>query len=57
MVDILNTDLGFVDRVRSTAPVTFMINMLYACSILYKYKLPFIVAINKLSTTSMLWSG
>ena len=52
MVNILNTDLGFVDRVRSTAPVTFMINMLYACSILYKYKLPFIVAINKIDVVN-----
>lgn len=36
-----------VDIVRSTNPVTFMSNMLYACSILYKSKLPFIVAFNK----------
>jgi hypothetical protein len=36
-----------VDVVRSTNPVTFMSNMLYACSILYKAKLPFIVALNK----------
>ena len=32
---------------RSTNPVTFMSNMLYACSILYKTKLPFIVVLNK----------
>ena len=37
-----------MDAVRSTSPVTFMSNMLYACSILYKYKLPFIVAMNKI---------
>lgn len=36
-----------VDSARSVNPVTFMSNMLYACSILYKTKLPFIVAINK----------
>lgn len=28
-------------------PVTFMSNMLYACSILYKTKLPFIIVFNK----------
>ena len=32
---------------RSTNPVTFMSNMLYACSILYKTKLPFVVVLNK----------
>ena len=36
-----------VDTPRCTAPVTFMSNMLYACSILYKTKLPFIIAFNK----------
>lgn len=36
-----------MDTVRSTNPVTFMSNMLYACSILYKTKLPFIIAMNK----------
>ncbi|KAI0033605.1 XPA-binding protein 1 [Vararia minispora EC-137] len=36
-----------VDTPRSTAPATFMSNMLYACSILYKTKLPFIVVFNK----------
>nr|KAF6460552.1 hypothetical protein HJG59_011465 [Molossus molossus] len=35
------------DISRSTKPVTFMSNMLYACSILYKTKLPFIVVMNK----------
>ena len=39
-------------QVRSTNPVTFMSNMLYACSILYKYKLPFIVALNKVDVVS-----
>lgn len=37
-----------MDTVRSTSPQTFMSNMLYACSILYKYKLPFIIAMNKI---------
>lgn len=36
-----------MDTVRSVAPVTFMSNMLYACSILYKTRLPFIVVMNK----------
>ncbi|KAG3280981.1 GPN1-like [Ictidomys tridecemlineatus] len=36
-----------MDTSRSTNPVTFMSNMLYACSILYKTKLPFIMVMNK----------
>ncbi|XP_044866641.1 GPN-loop GTPase 1 [Mauremys mutica] len=36
-----------MDTSRSTSPITFMSNMLYACSILYKTKLPFILAMNK----------
>lgn len=36
-----------MDVVRSISPTTFMSNMLYACSILYKARLPFIVALNK----------
>ncbi|KAI0315676.1 hypothetical protein OF83DRAFT_1130794 [Amylostereum chailletii] len=36
-----------VDTPRSIAPATFMSNMLYACSILYKTKLPFILVFNK----------
>uniref|UniRef100_A0A8D2MUH4 GPN-loop GTPase n=1 Tax=Zonotrichia albicollis TaxID=44394 RepID=A0A8D2MUH4_ZONAL len=36
-----------MDTSRSTNPITFMSNMLYACSILYKTKLPFIVVMNK----------
>lgn len=36
-----------MDTARSENPVTFMSNMLYACSILYKTKLPFLVAMNK----------
>ncbi|KAK3095982.1 hypothetical protein FSP39_021622 [Pinctada imbricata] len=37
-----------MDTSRSVNPITFMSNMLYACSILYKAKLPFIVAMNKI---------
>lgn len=37
-----------VDTARCVKPVTFMSNMLYACSILYKTKLPFVVAFNKI---------
>lgn len=36
-----------MDIVKSARPVTFMSNMLYAVSILYKTKLPFIVVLNK----------
>ncbi|XP_031436630.1 GPN-loop GTPase 1 [Clupea harengus] len=36
-----------MDTSRSVNPVTFMSNMLYACSIMYKTKLPFIVVMNK----------
>lgn len=39
-----------MDIYRSHKPVTFMSNMLYACSILYKTnKLPLVVAMNKVS--------
>uniref|UniRef100_A0A1I8J0F0 AAA domain-containing protein n=2 Tax=Macrostomum lignano TaxID=282301 RepID=A0A1I8J0F0_9PLAT len=44
----LPTVLVYVmDTPRSHSPVTFMSNMLYACSILYKTRLPFVVALNK----------
>ncbi|WVQ76664.1 hypothetical protein IAR50_006338 [Cryptococcus sp. DSM 104548] len=36
-----------IDTPRTASPVTFMSNMLYACSILYKTKLPFILVFNK----------
>jgi GTPase SAR1 family protein len=36
-----------VDTPRCTNPTTFMSNMLYACSILYKTKLPLLVVFNK----------
>ncbi|XP_045171831.2 GPN-loop GTPase 1-like [Mercenaria mercenaria] len=41
-----------MDTSRSVSPVTFMSNMTYACSILYKTKLPFIVAMNKIDIVS-----
>lgn len=37
-----------MDTSRCVSPVTFMSNMLYACSILYKTKLPFLVVFNKI---------
>lgn len=40
-----------VDTPRNTSPTTFMSNMLYACSILYKTKLPMIVVFNKTDVT------
>mmetsp|Transcript_39993 Transcript_39993/g.101584 ORF Transcript_39993/g.101584 Transcript_39993/m.101584 type:complete len:379 (+) Transcript_39993:95-1231(+) len=40
------------DTARCAKPVTFMSNMLYACSILYKTKLPFIIAFNKVDVMS-----
>ncbi|RKO95471.1 hypothetical protein CAUPRSCDRAFT_4708, partial [Caulochytrium protostelioides] len=36
-----------IDTPRSASPATFMSNMLYACSILYKTKLPFVLVWNK----------
>ena len=36
-----------IDTPRNTNPTTFMSNMLYACSILYKTKLPMIIVFNK----------
>ena len=40
-----------VDTPRNTSPTTFMSNMLYACSILYKTKLPMIIVFNKTDVT------
>lgn len=37
-----------IDTPRNTSPVTFMSNMMYACSILYKTKLPFLLVFNKI---------
>lgn len=36
-----------VDTPRTTSPTTFMSNMLYACSILYKTRLPIVLTFNK----------
>ena len=36
-----------IDASKTTSATTFMSNMLYACSILYKTRLPFIVVLNK----------
>jgi GTPase SAR1 family protein len=36
-----------IDSTKASSPSTFISNMLYACSILYKSKLPFVVALNK----------
>ncbi|KAL7069041.1 putative XPA-binding protein 1 [Cryptosporidium serpentis] len=36
-----------IDTVRSQKPVTFMSNMLYACSVMYRCKLPFTAVFNK----------
>ena len=37
-----------VDTPRTATPATFMSNMLYACSILYKTKLPMVIVFNKI---------
>ena len=44
--------LYVVDTPRTTSPVTFMSNMMYACSIAYKSKLPFLLVFNKTDVTS-----
>ncbi len=44
--------LYVVDTTRTTSPATFMSNMLYACSILYKTRLPFVLAFNKCDVAS-----
>eukprot|EP00455_Lapot_gusevi_P001352 TRINITY_DN10554_c0_g1_i1.p1 TRINITY_DN10554_c0_g1~~TRINITY_DN10554_c0_g1_i1.p1 ORF type:complete len:379 (+),score=71.43 TRINITY_DN10554_c0_g1_i1:60-1139(+) len=36
-----------IDTPRTSSPITFMSNMMYACSIMYKTKLPLIIAFNK----------
>lgn len=43
-----------IDTPRTTSPATFMSNMLYACSIMYKTRLPFILVFNK--TDEQDWS-
>ncbi|SBT43968.1 XPA binding protein 1, putative [Plasmodium ovale wallikeri] len=37
-----------IDTVRCERPITFMSNMLYACSVLYKTRLPFLACFNKI---------
>mmetsp|Transcript_4297 Transcript_4297/g.6818 ORF Transcript_4297/g.6818 Transcript_4297/m.6818 type:complete len:374 (+) Transcript_4297:46-1167(+) len=44
--------LYVVDTPRTVSPVTFMSNMLYACSIMYKLKLPFLLVFNKCDITA-----
>eukprot|EP00043_Microstomoeca_roanoka_P004347 m.49092 g.49092 ORF g.49092 m.49092 type:complete len:392 (-) comp12448_c0_seq1:26-1201(-) len=43
--------LYVIDTPRCTSPVTFMSNMMYACSIMYKTRLPFILVFNKTDVT------
>jgi GTPase SAR1 family protein len=43
-----------MDTARCVNPVTFMSNMLYACSIMYRTKLPFIVVLNKVRIPGVL---
>lgn len=40
--------LFVVDTPRSANPMTFVSNMLYACSVMYKTRLPLVVALNKI---------
>eukprot|EP00127_Corallochytrium_limacisporum_P002423 Clim_evm64s119 gene=Clim_evmTU64s119 len=40
--------LFIVDTPRCTSPITFMSNMLYACSIMYKNRLPMVIVFNKI---------
>lgn len=46
--------LYIIDTTLCQNPATFMSNMLYACSILYKTKLPFILVFNKIDETDQL---
>jgi len=41
-----------VDTPRTTSTTTFMSNMLYACSVLYKTRLPFVIVFNKVDVAS-----
>eukprot|EP01084_Bolivina_argentea_P130898 231083_1 len=41
-----------IDTPRCMDPITFMSNMTYACSILYKTKLPFLIVFNKIDIQS-----
>ena len=44
--------LYVTDTVRSESPTTFMSNMLYACSVLYKSRLPMVCVFNKIDVVS-----
>jgi GTPase SAR1 family protein len=44
--------LYLTDTPRSTSPTTFMSNMLYACSVLYKSHLPMVCVFNKIDAVS-----
>ncbi|XP_953673.1 uncharacterized protein TA16325 [Theileria annulata] len=37
-----------IDTTRSQNPITFMTNMIYACSVMYKCQLPFVASFNKI---------
>uniref|UniRef100_UPI00358F61E7 GPN-loop GTPase 1 isoform X2 n=1 Tax=Myxine glutinosa TaxID=7769 RepID=UPI00358F61E7 len=53
LASVFPTVVVFVlDTARCTSPITFTSNMLSACSILYKTKLPFILAMNKTDVVS-----
>lgn len=48
IANIMPTVVVYVmDCSRCTSPTTFMSNMLYACSIMFKTKLPFFIVLNK----------
>eukprot|EP00914_Ancora_sagittata_P001789 GHVO01004259.1.p1 GENE.GHVO01004259.1~~GHVO01004259.1.p1 ORF type:complete len:206 (+),score=38.81 GHVO01004259.1:3-620(+) len=44
--------LYIVDTARCESPITFMSNMMYSCSVLYKSKLPFVLCFNKTDVRS-----
>lgn len=44
--------LYIIDTSKCTSPVTFMSNMLYACSIMYRTRLPLVIALNKCDVQS-----
>jgi len=53
LASTIPTVLAYViDTPRTTSPVTFMSNMLYACSIMYKTKLPIVLVFNKTDVVS-----
>ena len=45
-----------IDTPRCQDPITFMSNMTYACSILYKTKLPFLIVFNKIDIQNHLFA-